>query len=265
MGLALLIVVLKTMALRTGNELYNQAARFWAKIFGINFVMGVVTGIPMEFQFGTNWAQFSRVTGGVIGQPLAMEGVFSFFLESAFLGLFLYGERRLSRSATGEAALQVFVGSWMSGFFIIVTDAWMQHPVGVRAADGTFRGDQLLGPAAESVGADAVFPQHVRGGDDRRHSSWARSAPIICWRGSPPSTRDLLCAWRVWSACIACVDPDLPDRRPAWPLDGLAPARHHGRDGRPVHSRSRGAHRADGPARTKRQTHRQSDRGQQAC
>src|ERR1039457_7568898 len=90
MGLALLIVILKTMALRTGNQHYNDAARFWAHIFGINFAMGVVTGIPVEFQFGTNWAQFSRVTGGVIGQPLVMEGVFSFFLESAFLGLFLF-------------------------------------------------------------------------------------------------------------------------------------------------------------------------------
>src|SRR5271155_997098 len=95
MGLALLIVILKTLALRTGDEHYNRAARFWAHIFGINFVMGVVTGIPMEFQFGTNWAQFSRAAGGVIGQTLAMEGVFSFFLESTFLGLFLYGEKRL--------------------------------------------------------------------------------------------------------------------------------------------------------------------------
>src|ERR1700730_13708481 len=84
MGMALLIVVLKTMAVRTNQPIYHDGARFWARIFGVNFVLGVVTGIPMEFQFGTNWSQFSRVTGGVIGQPLAMEGVFSFFLESAF-------------------------------------------------------------------------------------------------------------------------------------------------------------------------------------
>jgi cytochrome d ubiquinol oxidase subunit I len=129
MGLALLIVVLKTMALRTKNERYNEAARFWARIFAVNFVLGVVTGIPMEFQFGTNWSEFSRRTGGVIGQPLAMEGVFSFFLESAFLGLFLFGEKRLSKLAHWSAAFLVFVGSWISGFFIIVTDAWMQHPV----------------------------------------------------------------------------------------------------------------------------------------
>src|SRR5215469_10994160 len=140
MGLAPLIVALKTMALRTHNESYNQAARFWARIFGINFLMGVVTGIPMEFQFGTNWSHFARLTGGVIGQPLVMEGVFSFFLESAFLGLFLYGEKRLGPKGHWWAGFLVFLGSWLSGFFIIVTDAWMQHPVAYqRFADGSFQ------------------------------------------------------------------------------------------------------------------------------
>jgi cytochrome d ubiquinol oxidase subunit I len=130
MGLALLIVILKTLALRTGNDHYARAARFWAKIFAINFTFGVVTGIPMEFQFGTNWARFSRSAGGVIGQTLAMEGVFSFFLESSFLGLFIFGEKRLSPIAHWFSAFAVFCGSWLSGFFIIVTDAWMQHPTG---------------------------------------------------------------------------------------------------------------------------------------
>jgi cytochrome bd ubiquinol oxidase subunit I len=139
MGLALLIVVLKTVALRTGNEEWDRAARFWGRIFGINFVFGVVTGIPMEFEFGTNWARFSRLSGGVIGQPLAMEGVFSFFLESAFLGLFLYGEKRLSKTLHWFSAVMVFLGSWLSGFFIIVTDAWMQHPVAYeRMPNGQF-------------------------------------------------------------------------------------------------------------------------------
>jgi cytochrome bd ubiquinol oxidase subunit I len=129
MGLALLIVVLKTVALRSGSEEWDRAARFWAKIFGINFIFGVVTGIPMEFEFGTNWARFSQLSGGVIGQPLAMEGVFSFFLESSFLGLFLYGEKRLSKRMHWFSAVMVWLGSWISGFFIIITDAWMQHPV----------------------------------------------------------------------------------------------------------------------------------------
>jgi cytochrome d ubiquinol oxidase subunit I len=132
MGLALLIVYLKTKALRTGDPAYNHAARFWARIFGINFVVGVVTGIPMEFQFGTNWAVFSKTAGGVIGQTLAMEGVFSFFLESAFLGLFLFGEKKLSALGHWFAAFLVFLGSWLSGYFIVVTDAFMQHPVGYK-------------------------------------------------------------------------------------------------------------------------------------
>ncbi len=138
MGLAPLIVVLKTLALRRNDETYHEATRFWARIFGINFVLGVVTGIPMEFQFGTNWSHFSRFAGGVIGQTLAMEGMFAFFLESAFLGLFLYGEKRLSPRAHWWSAVAVFLGSWLSGFFIIATDAWMQHPVGYAgAADGS--------------------------------------------------------------------------------------------------------------------------------
>jgi cytochrome d ubiquinol oxidase subunit I len=130
MGLALLILILKTVALRTGEERWNRAARFWARIFGISFALGVVTGIPMEFQFGTNWSQFSKAAGGVIGQTLAMEGVFSFFLESTFLGLFLFGEKRLGAVRHWVASLMMFIGSWLSGYLIVATDAWMQHPVG---------------------------------------------------------------------------------------------------------------------------------------
>jgi cytochrome bd ubiquinol oxidase subunit I len=132
MGLALLIVILKTVALRSEDEHYNRASRFWAKIFGITFAVGVVTGIPMEFQFGTNWAEFSKTAGGVIGQTLAMEGLFSFFLESTFLGLFLFGEKRLGRIGHWFSAVLVFVGSWLSGYLIVATNAWMQHPTGYR-------------------------------------------------------------------------------------------------------------------------------------
>src|ERR1700732_1765869 len=138
-GLALLIVVLKTLALRTGDAHYDLSARFWAKIFAVNFLLGVVTGIPMEFQFGTNWSEFSRRSGGVIGMPIAMEGIFSFFLESAFLGLFLFGSKRLSPKAHWASAFLVCLGSWLSGFFIIVANAWMQHPVAyTRLSNGGF-------------------------------------------------------------------------------------------------------------------------------
>jgi cytochrome d ubiquinol oxidase subunit I len=99
--------------------------------------MGVVTGIPMEFQFGTNWARFSNYAGEIIGQTLAMEGVFAFILESAFLGLFLFGEKRLGPRGHLATAVALFLGSWLSGYFIIATNAFMQHPVGYEVgADG---------------------------------------------------------------------------------------------------------------------------------
>lgn len=130
MGLSLLIVYFKWRFLRTREAIYNDSSKFWMKIFALNFVMGVITGIPMEFQFGTNWAKFSELTGGIIGQTLAMEGIFSFFLESTFLGLFLFGEKRLGHNLHFITGFLVFLGSWLSGWFIIATNAWMQHPVG---------------------------------------------------------------------------------------------------------------------------------------
>ncbi len=137
MGLALLIVVFKWLGLRMRDSRYDETARFWGRILGINFAVGVVTGIPLEFQFGTNWAQFSDFAGGVIGQTLALEGLFAFFLESSFLGLFLFGERKLGARGHFWAAFAVFLGAWISGYFIIATNAFMQHPVGyVTAADG---------------------------------------------------------------------------------------------------------------------------------
>ena len=137
MGLALLIVILKIAGLRSGDARWDDAARFWIRIFGINFAVGVVTGVPMEFQFGTNWAAFSKYAGGVIGQTLAMEGLFAFFLESSFLGLLVFGERRLGRRGHFAAAVALFAGSWLSGYFIVCTNAFMQHPVGhALGADG---------------------------------------------------------------------------------------------------------------------------------
>jgi cytochrome bd ubiquinol oxidase subunit I len=136
MGLALLIVVLKAAGLRTGDARWDDAARFWIRIFGINFAVGVVTGVPMEFQFGTNWAAFSKYAGGVIGQTLAMEGLFAFFLESSFLGLLVFGERRLGRRTHFLAAVALFAGSWLSGYFIICTNAFMQSPTGHAVGPG---------------------------------------------------------------------------------------------------------------------------------
>jgi cytochrome d ubiquinol oxidase subunit I len=160
MGLALFLAYFKTVSylsrpdhrfrlLRktdSERERYEAASRFWAKIFAVNFAFGVVTGIPLEFQFGTNWARFSNFAGGVIGQTLAMEGVFAFFAESVFLGIFLAGRERVSPRVHWISALFVFFGSWLSGFFIIATNAWMQHPVAYsHTADGSVQLDSFWG------------------------------------------------------------------------------------------------------------------------
>jgi cytochrome d ubiquinol oxidase subunit I len=124
---------------------YDGAAHFWAKLLGITFAVGVVTGIPLEFQFGTNWAAFSNYAGGVIGQTLAMEGVFAFFAESSFIAFFLLGRGRVGDRLHWISALMVFAGSWISGFFIIATNAWMQHPVAYAIQDGRAQLDSLGG------------------------------------------------------------------------------------------------------------------------
>ena len=151
MGLAPFVAAYTWKAAHTGDGDAARAARFWTKIFAINFAAGVVTGIPMEFQFGTNWAEFSRRSGAVIGQPLAMEGMFAFFLESIFLGILLYRRREKPSALVAWSAVIVCVGAWLSGFFIVATNAWMQHPVGYSvASNGTVR--------LESIGAVLLSP-----------------------------------------------------------------------------------------------------------
>jgi len=158
MGLALLIFVLKSLYMRNHNELYNTAARFWGKIFAVTFVMGVVTGIPLEFQFGTNWAAFSEYAGDIIAQTLAMEGAFAFFLESAFVGLFLFGERRFGQRIHWFSSFMVFLGTWASGYFIIATNAWVQHPVGYRTLEN---GNIVLDDYWAVLFNPWVFPQYA--------------------------------------------------------------------------------------------------------
>jgi cytochrome d ubiquinol oxidase subunit I len=159
MGLALFIVWLESVAFlgaegrrlpvlrKTAAERaeHHNAAHFWAKIFAVNFGFGVVTGIPLEFQFGTNWAGFSNFAGGVIGQTLAMEGVFAFFAESVFIGIFLWARDRVGPRLHWGAAVMVLIGSWISGFFIIATNAWMQHPVAYTMQGGRAQLDSFWG------------------------------------------------------------------------------------------------------------------------
>lgn len=158
LGLGFLIFLMKVLALKTGDERWNEAARFWSKIFAINFALGVVTGIPMEFQFGTNWSRFAKGAGGVIGHTLGMEGLYTFFLESSFLGLMLFGEKRLGKIGHLMATAAVWIGSWMSGYLIVATNAWMQHPTGYRLGP---KGEILLNSWWSLVFNEWAFWQYV--------------------------------------------------------------------------------------------------------
>ncbi len=128
-GTAFLTAVLQTMWLRTGNEAYLRATKFWGKLFLINFALGVATGIVQEFQFGMAWSDYSRFVGDIFGAPLAIEGLLAFFLESTFLGLWIFGWDRLPPALHTACIWIAACGTALSAYFILAANAWMQHPV----------------------------------------------------------------------------------------------------------------------------------------
>ncbi|MBN1827124.1 MAG: cytochrome ubiquinol oxidase subunit I [Candidatus Eisenbacteria bacterium] len=139
-GLAALMVFMEAMFHRTGDRLYESMARFWTKIFAVNFALGVATGIVMEFQFGTNWSAYSRFVGDIFGSPLAAEGLFAFFLESTFLGILVFGWDRVSPRMHLVSTILVATGSILSAFWIIVANSWQQTPAGFRiVGEGAMR------------------------------------------------------------------------------------------------------------------------------
>src|ERR1041385_2369565 len=129
-GLAAYIAVLEGLHLTTGRPIYLRLSKFWLKVFAVSFGMGVVSGIVMPFQFGTNWSRFSDMTGDVISPLLAYEGLMAFFLESAFLGVLLFGRSLVPKWAHFVAALMVAIGTLFSSFWILATNSWMQTPQG---------------------------------------------------------------------------------------------------------------------------------------
>ncbi|MHB9134422.1 MAG: cytochrome ubiquinol oxidase subunit I [Armatimonadota bacterium] len=138
-GLSWLIFVMMTRYRKTGDAQYAKLVQFWTRIFGLSFAVGVATGISMEFQFGTNWAQYSRVVGDIFGAPLAAETIFTFFLESVFVGALLFGWNRLSRNGLWFSSFMVAVGATMSAFWILVANSWMQTPAGYVMEGGRTR------------------------------------------------------------------------------------------------------------------------------
>jgi cytochrome d ubiquinol oxidase subunit I len=140
-GLSVLVATLQTIWVRTGDDRYLRATKFWGKLFLINFAMGVVTGIVQEFQFGMNWSAYSRFVGDVFGAPLAIEGLLAFFLESTFLGLWIFGWDRLPRRLHLASIWLAATGTVLSAYFILAANSWMQHPVGYRINPVTNRAE----------------------------------------------------------------------------------------------------------------------------
>lgn len=136
LGLALVILILETLYLRTEEPFYREASSFWIKLLGLTFAVGVATGITMEFAFGTNWSEYSRFVGDIFGAPLAAEGIFAFFLESSFLGILLFGRERVSKKVYWLAAFLVFLASHLSGLWILIANSWQQTPAGYEVVGG---------------------------------------------------------------------------------------------------------------------------------
>lgn len=136
LGLSLLVALMETLYVRSGNEMYLRMTKFWGKLFIINFAMGVVTGIVQEFQFGMNWSEYSRFVGDIFGAPLAIEALLAFFLESTFLGLWIFGWDKLSKGMHAAAIWLVAIGSNISALWILIANSFMQEPVGYAIVDG---------------------------------------------------------------------------------------------------------------------------------
>jgi cytochrome d ubiquinol oxidase subunit I len=169
LGLSFLLAIMESAYVMTGREIWRETTRFWGKLFGINFAMGVATGITMEFQFGTNWAYYSHYVGDIFGAPLAIEGLMAFFLESTFVGLFFFGWDRLSKLGHLSVTWLVAIGSNFSALWILIANGWMQHPVGATFNPDTMRmeltsfWDLIFNPVAQAKFVHTVGAGYVTG------------------------------------------------------------------------------------------------------
>jgi len=169
LGLSLLLAIMESVYVMTGRTIWRDMVKFWGTLFGINFAMGVATGITMEFQFGTNWAYYSHYVGDIFGAPLAIEGLMAFFLEATFVGLFFFGWNRLSRTGHLAVTWLVALGSNFSALWILVANSWMQNPVGAHFNPQTMRmelssfTEVLFNPVAQSKFVHTVSAGYVTG------------------------------------------------------------------------------------------------------
>ncbi len=169
LGLSVLLAIMESVYVMTGRKVWRDATKFWGTLFGINFAMGVATGVTMEFQFGTNWAHYSYYVGDIFGVPLAIEGLMAFFLEATFVGLFFFGWRRLSKVQHLAVTWLVALGSNLSALWILVANSWMQNPVGARFNPQTMRmeltsfSEVFFNPVAQSKFVHTVSAGYVTG------------------------------------------------------------------------------------------------------
>ena len=155
LGMAFLLAIMESMYVMTNKQIYKDMTKFWGMLFGINFALGVATGLTMEFQFGTNWSYYSHYVGDIFGAPLAIEALVAFFLESTFVGLFFFGWDRLSKRQHLAVTWLVALGSNFSALWILIANGWMQNPVGAEFNFETMRlemvsfADVVLNPVAQ--------------------------------------------------------------------------------------------------------------------
>ena len=165
-GLSFVVAGMQTVWYRTGNPAYLRMTKFFGKLFLVNFAMGVVTGIVQEFQFGMNWSDYSRFVGDIFGAPLAMEGLLAFFLESTFLGLWIFGWDKLPKRLHLATIWAAAWGTVLSAFFILAANSWMQHPVGYRFNPRTGRAELPQPRAGTLAGSRRPTGQNVRSSVD---------------------------------------------------------------------------------------------------
>ena len=169
LGLSFLLAIMESMYVMSGKLIYKDMTKFWGKLFGINFAMGVTTGITLEFQFGTNWAYYSHYVGDVFGPLLAIEGMMAFFLESTFVGLFFFGWERLSKVQHLMVTWLLALGTSLSALWILIANGWMQHPVGAEFNYDTMRmeltsiADLFFNPIAQVKFVHTVAAGYVTG------------------------------------------------------------------------------------------------------
>ncbi|MBR5330886.1 MAG: cytochrome ubiquinol oxidase subunit I [Akkermansia sp.] len=201
LGLGVVMAIMETLYVRTGREFWKQTARFWMKLFGINFAMGVATGIILEFEFGTNWSNYSWFVGDIFGAPLAIEGIVAFFMESTFIAIMYFGWNKVSKGAHLATTWLTIIGATLSAWWILVANAWMQYPVGMEFNPDTVRNEMVdfaavaLSPVAVVKFCHTVTSSWVLGAMfvvgvscwyllRDRHTDFARaSIRVACWFG----------------------------------------------------------------------------------